>query len=75
MALLIIKRPPTHDEIVRIRVGRASALRRFRMVGAWFSITPMTRALTSLAPVGALMSKSVASILRPTCTVLRALSG
>ena len=29
--LLVVERPTAHDEIVRIRVGRAGALRRFRL--------------------------------------------
>ena len=52
-----------------------AAIVHVALVGAWFSITPMTRASTLLAPLGAAISKSFESSLRPTCTVLLAVSG
>ena len=44
-------------------------------VGAWFSMTPMTRAVTSFAPLGAAMAKSAAVRSRFMLTVFLALAG
>ena len=55
------------DEAVLDAAGVRSSAR----VGAWFSTTPMTRAVTAFLPAGAAISKSSGTIVRPTFTVPR----